>query len=160
MFAFSENLNFRMWYPAVIQLTNDSFGTGPQNYVIFQLRDFFLSRCNPLSMLSFVKLHGALLIFLIIIIIIWYVVVFFPTTYCDRFAQKMCPNKNKQIFHSAGPSLNKFLKVSQFRKQIVKLWILPKNEQMNSFLLLSDMFSFVFWKKLKTQKKLSKLSDL
>ena len=88
-----------MWYPAVIQLMNDSFGTGPQNYVIFQLRDFFLSRCNPLSMLSFVKLHGALLIFLIIIIIIWYVVVFFPTTYCDRLAQKMRPNKNqKKIF--------------------------------------------------------------
>ena len=105
LLAFSENQNFRMWYPAVIQLTNDSFGTGPQNYVIFQLRDFFLSTCNPLSMLSFVKLHGALLIFLIIIIIIWYVVVFFPTTYCDRFAQKMCPNKN----HSAGTSLNKFL---------------------------------------------------
>ena len=60
-------------------------------------------------MLSFVKLHGALLIFLIIIIIIWYVVVFFPTTYCDRFAQKMCPNKNLENFHSAGTSLNKFL---------------------------------------------------
>ena len=41
LLAFSENLNFRMWYPAVIQLTNDSFSTGPQNYVIFQLRDFF-----------------------------------------------------------------------------------------------------------------------
>ena len=28
-----------------------------------------------------------------------------------------------------------------------------KNEQMNSFLLLCDVFSFVFWKKLKTPKK-------
>ena len=39
-----------------------------------------------------------------------------------------------------------------FRKQIVKPGILPKNEQMNSFLLLCEMFLFVFWKKLKTPK--------
>ena len=45
------------------------------------------------------------------------------------------------------------LKVSQFRKQIVKPWILPKNERMNLFLLLCDVFSFVFWMKLKTPKK-------
>ena len=45
------------------------------------------------------------------------------------------------------------LKVSQFRKQIVNPWIFPKNERMNSFLLLCDVFSFVFWKKLKTPKK-------
>ena len=31
---------------------------------------------------------------------------------------------------------------------------------MNSFLLLCDVFSFVFWKKLKRQKNLSKLTDL
>ena len=36
------------------------------------------------------------------------------------------------------------VKVSQFRKQIVKLCILPKNEQMNSFLLLCNVFWFVF----------------
>ena len=45
------------------------------------------------------------------------------------------------------------LKVSWFRKQIVKQQILPKNEQMNSFLLLCEVFSFVFWKKLKTPKQ-------
>ena len=32
-------------------------------------------------------------------------------------------------------------------------WILPKNEQMNLFLLVWDVFSFVFWRKLKTPKK-------
>ena len=37
------------------------------------------------------------------------------------------------------------LKVSLFRKQTVNPRILPKNEQMNSFLLLCDVFSFVFW---------------
>ena len=31
--------------------------------------------------------------------------------------------------------------------------ILPKNERKNSFLLLCDLFSFVFWKKLKTPIK-------
>ena len=38
--------------------------------------------------------------------------------------------------------------------------ILPKSERMNSFLLLCDVFLFVFWKKLKTPKDNSKLSDL
>ena len=31
--------------------------------------------------------------------------------------------------------------------------ILPKNKQMNSFLLVCDEFLFLFWKKLKTPKK-------
>ena len=39
------------------------------------------------------------------------------------------------------------------QKQIVKPWILPKNERMNSFLLLCDVFSFIFWKKLKSTKR-------
>ena len=38
-----------------------------------------------------------------------------------------------------------YLKVSLFRKQTVNPRILPKNERMNSFLLLCDVFSFVFW---------------
>ena len=36
---------------------------------------------------------------------------------------------------------------------MVKPWILPKNKRMNSFLLLCDVFWFVFWKKLKTPKR-------
>ena len=45
------------------------------------------------------------------------------------------------------------LKVTWFWKQIVKPWILPRNEQMTLFLLACDMFSFVFWKKLKAPKR-------
>ena len=45
------------------------------------------------------------------------------------------------------------LKVSKTWKQIVKPWILPKNKQINSFLLLCDLFLFVSRKKLKTPKK-------
>ena len=45
------------------------------------------------------------------------------------------------------------LKVSQFRKQVVKPRILPKNEQMNSFLLVCDVFLFVFLKKLRTPQR-------
>ena len=41
------------------------------------------------------------------------------------------------------------IKVSKTQKQIVKPWILPKNKQMNSFLLLCDVF---LWKKLKTPR--------
>ena len=41
-------------------------------------------------------------------------------------------------------------KVSWFQKQIVKPWVLPKNGQTNSFLLLCDVFLFVFWKKVNT----------
>ena len=49
--------------------------------------------------------------------------------------------------------MNRPLKVSKFQKQIVKPWIHPKNERMNSFLLLCNLFLFVFWKKLKTLKR-------
>ena len=38
--------------------------------------------------------------------------------------------------------------------------ILPKNEQMNSFLLVCDVFSFVFWENPRPQKNVSRLSDL
>ena len=42
--------------------------------------------------------------------------------------------------------------VRQSRNVVFKPMILPKNEQTNSFLLLCDVFSFVFWKKLKIPK--------
>ena len=48
-----------------------------------------------------------------------------------------------------------------FSKKIVKPRILPKNERMNSFLLVCDVFSFVFWKNPRSAKKnVSRLSDL
>ena len=44
------------------------------------------------------------------------------------------------------------------------LWIqdthFPKNERMNSFLLVCDMFSFVFWANPRLKKIVSRLSDL
>ena len=45
-------------------------------------------------------------------------------------------------------------------KKIVKPRILPKNERMNSFLLVYDVFSFVFLENPRAEKKLSRLSDL
>ena len=51
----------------------------------------------------------------------------------------------------------RFIKISW---SWVNPWILPKNGQINSFLLLCDVFLIIFWKKLKTPKKPSKLSDL
>ena len=45
------------------------------------------------------------------------------------------------------------LKVRQIRNDFFKPTFLPKNEQTNSTLLLVDLFSFVFWKKVKTPKK-------
>ena len=58
--------------------------------------------------------------------------------------------------------LTSFLKVSKTWKQIVKSWILPKNEQMNSFLLVCDVFLFFvfFLRKWRHQKGISKSSDL
>ena len=45
-------------------------------------------------------------------------------------------------------------------KKIVKPRILPKNERMNSFLLVCDVFSFVFWENPWPEKNVSRLSDL
>ena len=45
------------------------------------------------------------------------------------------------------------LKVRQSQNDVFKLTFLPKNERMNSTLLLCDLFLFVFWKKLKTPKR-------
>ena len=45
-------------------------------------------------------------------------------------------------------------------KKIVKARILPKNEQMNSFLLVCDVFSFVFWENPRPEKNVSRLFDL
>ena len=44
------------------------------------------------------------------------------------------------------------LKVRQIRNDFFKPTFLPKNEKTNSTLLLVDLFSFVFWKKVKTPK--------
>ena len=46
-----------------------------------------------------------------------------------------------------------FLKVGQNRNDFFKPTFPPKNEQMNLILLLRDLFSFVFWRKLKTPKR-------
>ena len=57
-----------------------------------------------------------------------------------------------------------WLKVSKTQKQIVKSWILPKNEQMNSILLLwylrSTCFRSFFGRNWRHQKDISKLTDL
>ena len=45
-------------------------------------------------------------------------------------------------------------------KKIVRLRILPKNEQMNLFLLVCDMFSFVFWENPRPEKRLTDLQCL
>ena len=45
-----------------------------------------------------------------------------------------------------------FLKVRQTRNDFFKPTFLPNNERTNSILLLVDLFSFIFWKKVKTQK--------
>ena len=45
------------------------------------------------------------------------------------------------------------LKVRQIRNDFFKLTFLSKNERTNSTLLLVDLFSFVFWKKVKTPKR-------
>ena len=56
------------------------------------------------------------------------------------------------------------IKVSKTRKQIVKSWILPKNEQMNSTLLLwnlrSTCFRSFFGRNWRHQKDISKITDL
>ena len=49
--------------------------------------------------------------------------------------------------------VNKFLKVRQIRNDFFKPTFLPKNERTISTLLLVDLFSFVFWKKVKTPKR-------
>ena len=41
-----------------------------------------------------------------------------------------------------------------------KLMILPKNERINSFLLVYDVFLFIFWKNPWSEKNVSRLSDL
>ena len=45
-------------------------------------------------------------------------------------------------------------------KKIVKPRILPKNERMNSFLLVCDVFSFVFWENPWPEKNVSRFTDL
>ena len=45
-------------------------------------------------------------------------------------------------------------------KKFVKPRILPKNERMNSFLIVCDVFSFVFWKNPRPEKNVSRFTDL
>ena len=51
------------------------------------------------------------------------------------------------------PNNSYLLKVSLFRKKIFKPRILPKNERMNSFLLVCDVSLFGFWKNPRLEKK-------
>ena len=48
---------------------------------------------------------------------------------------------------------SKALKVKQIQNDFFKMKFLPKNKRTNSTLLLVDLFSFVFWKKVKTPKR-------
>ena len=45
------------------------------------------------------------------------------------------------------------LKVRKIRNVFFKSMFLPKNEKINSILLLGDLISFVFWKKVETPKR-------
>ena len=54
----------------------------------------------------------------------------------------------------------KKLKVSWFRNGLWGHRFPPKNERNNSFLLVCELFSFVFWRKSTTSKNISKLTDL
>ena len=53
-----------------------------------------------------------------------------------------------------------FSKGQLISKKIVRPRILPKNERMKSFLLVCDVFSFVFGENPRPEKNVSKLSDL
>ena len=58
------------------------------------------------------------------------------------------PTIVKKVDHQNSPSL----KVRQIRNDFFKPTFLPKKERTNSTLLLVDLFSFVFWKKVKTPR--------
>ena len=62
--------------------------------------------------------------------------------------------------HPKGLRLPVEFKGQLISKKIVKPRILPKNERMNSFLLVCDVFSFVFWENPRPEKNVSRLSDL
>ena len=53
----------------------------------------------------------------------------------------------------ASSNFHLSIKVRQIRNDFFKPKFLPKNEQTNSTLLLVDLFSFIFWKKVKTPKR-------
>jgi hypothetical protein len=56
--------------------------------------------------------------------------------------------------------LNLTFKGQLISKKNVKPRILPKNERLNSFLLVWDVFSFIFWENPRPEKNVSRLSDL
>ena len=73
-------------------------------------------------------------------------------TYCKPFVLLTNP---KLMENAIQYTLLKFLfaKGQTNSKWFFKPTFLPKNERTNSILLLVDLFSFVFWKKVKTPKR-------
>ena len=55
---------------------------------------------------------------------------------------------------------SKVINGQDISKKIVKPRILPKNERMNSFLLVCDVFLFVFWENPRPEKNVSRFTDL
>ena len=62
-------------------------------------------------------------------------------------------SKKATKFETISHMIWRLLKVRQIRNDFFKPTFLPKNEQTNSTLLLVDLFSFVFRKKVKTPKR-------
>ena len=62
------------------------------------------------------------------------------------------PWESRGHFHLCFLAFAAWLKVRQNRNDFLKPTFPPKNERKNSILLLWDLFSFVFWRKLKTKK--------
>ena len=63
------------------------------------------------------------------------------------------------------PNQNPIISFADAKGQLIskknfKTRILPKNERINSFLLVCDVFSFVFWENPRQEKNVSRLSDL
>ena len=56
-------------------------------------------------------------------------------------------------FQDSFTGISSQFKGQTTRNYFVKPTFLPKNERTNSTLLLVDLFSFVFWKKVKTSKR-------
>ena len=79
---------------------------------------------------------------------------FFQYPFCEKNngkCKKKYASKKRNILLVKGQLIS---------KKNVKRRILQKNEQINSFLLVCDVFSFVFWKNPWPEKNVSRLSDL
>ena len=55
------------------------------------------------------------------------------------------------------PKFSRVLKVRQIQNDFFKLTFHPKNERTNLTLLHTDLFLFIFWKKVKTPKDSKKI---